>query len=189
MTLQTRQALQWTTRAASHEGRKQTEGCVPECLAANPPKLAMECDRFCEFLVLYAKQIVQGVAPRKKFMLACRGTALDKDGKGGIRPIAVGDLIYRLLGKAILKLYSRKDCLLPYQLGVGSAGGVEPVVRVVERALSGDLPEKSEYVVQLDFTNAFNAASRVDCAKAVKTYCPGRRERRCRLCRPGRFPS
>jgi hypothetical protein len=115
---------------------------------------------------------VQGVAPGKNFKLACRGTVLDKDGKGGIRPIAVGDLIYRLLGKAILKLYSRKDCLLPYQLGVGSPGGVDPIVRGVERALEGDLPEKYEFVVQLDFTNAYLAASRVDCAKAVKAHCP-----------------
>jgi hypothetical protein len=84
----------------------------------------------------------------------------------------IGNLIYRLLGKAILKLYSRKDSLLPYQLGVGSPGGVEPVIRVIERALEGDLPEKYEFVVQLDSTNASNATSRVDCAKAVKAHCP-----------------
>jgi hypothetical protein len=127
-------------------------------------------ERFRDFLVLYAKQVAQGIAPGRELMLACRGTPMDKDGKGGVRPIAVGDLIYNIVAKSLLRLYSRPDCLLPYQLGVRSPGGIEPVVRAVERGLEGELEQ--EYVVQLDFTNAYNSVSRVDCAKAVKKHCP-----------------
>jgi hypothetical protein len=126
-------------------------------------------ERFRDFLVLYAKQVAQGLAAERELMLACRGTPLDKDGKGGVRPIAVGDLIYNIVAKYLLRLYSRPNCLLPYQLGVRSPGGIEPVVQAVERGLEGEVEQ--EYVVQLDFTNAYNSVSRVDCAKADKKHC------------------
>jgi hypothetical protein len=43
--------------------------------------------------------------------------------------MAVGDMIYRLVTKAIIRHSERRDFLLPYHFGVGKKGGVEPVVR------------------------------------------------------------
>ncbi len=64
---------------------------------------------------------------------------LKKD--GGIRPIACGELLYRLATKVLLRKAFRSDYLEPFQLGVGSKGGVEPVVRTVEMALAGQLDQ------------------------------------------------
>jgi hypothetical protein len=133
-------------------------------------KLAMSREKFREFLVQYAKMVAQGVAPGKEMMLACRGTPLDKDGKGGVRPIAVGDLMCNVIAKSLLILYARSDCLLPWQLGVKSLGGVEPLVCPVEKMVEGKV--EREYACQLDMTNAYNTASRVDVFKAGKKYCP-----------------
>jgi hypothetical protein len=130
----------------------------------------MSREKFREFLVQYAKMVAQGVAPGKEMMLACRGTPLDKDGKGGVRPIAVGDLMCNVIAKSLLILYARSDCLLPWQLGVKSLGGVEPLVCPVEKMVEGKV--EREYACQLDMTNAYNTASRVDVFKAGKKYCP-----------------
>jgi hypothetical protein len=130
----------------------------------------MSRERFREFTVQYAKIVARGDAPGKELTLACRGTPLDKDGKGGVRPIAVGELIWNVITKSLLSLYARADCLLPWQLGVKSPGGVEPAVRAVEMMAEGKVERK--YVCQLDMTNAYNTASRVDVSKAGKKYCP-----------------
>lgn len=62
--------------------------------------------------------------------------------------------------------------LLPNELGVGSKGGVEPVVRAVERALADELPKTYTHLVTLDFTNAFNTVDRRELAAGFKEYAP-----------------
>ncbi|RSH82983.1 hypothetical protein EHS25_005692 [Saitozyma podzolica] len=44
--------------------------------------------------------------------------------------MAVGDMIYRLVTKAIIRHSERRDFLLPYHFGVGKKGGVEPVLSI-----------------------------------------------------------
>src|SRR5689334_15621869 len=87
-------------------------------------------------------------------------------------PIAVGDMIYRLVTKAIIRHSNRRDFLLPYQIGVGSKGGVEPVVRAVERALEGSLDQPYTDLTWLDFSNAFNTVDRRDIAEGLRQYAP-----------------
>jgi hypothetical protein len=91
---------------------------------------------------------------------------------GGLRPIAVGDMIYRLATKAIVRHSNRRDFLLPYQFGVGSKGGVEPVVRAVERALEDTLDRPYTHLTSLDFSNAFNTVDRTDIAEGLRQYAP-----------------
>ena len=44
--------------------------------------------------------------------IACRAIALNKnDGNGGIRPIGIGEIIRRVLGKAIAQIFG--DCYMP----------------------------------------------------------------------------
>ena len=57
---------------------------------------------------------------------------------GGVRPIAVGELIYRFAARILLAPLETTSTLLLTQLGVGSALGVEPIVHAVER-LAEDL--------------------------------------------------
>lgn len=51
-----------------------------------------------------------------------------KEGDGSARPIAVGELICRLCAKALIVPRFQPDFLLPFQLGVKSPEGVEPII-------------------------------------------------------------
>ena len=115
--------------------------------------------------------IMVGTAPGQAMLCASRLTPLRKP-DGGLRPIAVGDMIYRLATKAIVRHSNRRDFLLPYQFGVGSKGGVEPVVRAVERALEGTLDRPYTHLTSLDFSNAFNTVDRRDIAEGLRQYAP-----------------
>ena len=77
---------------------------------------------------------------------------------GGIRPIAVGEILRRLVSKAAMRALSKKDeqLLSPLQLGVGVRGGCETVVHALREAMKDD----NSFVLQVDFKNAFNLANR-----------------------------
>lgn len=115
--------------------------------------------------------VAQGSAPGQQLLCASRLTPLAKP-DGGVRPIAVGELLFRLIAKVLLRHYFKPDMLLPVQLGVGSRGGTEPIVRAVERALADDLPQRYTHLVSLDFANAFNTVDRCELAAALRDYAP-----------------
>lgn len=85
----------------------------------------------------------------------------------GVRPIAVGDVFYRLFMGDVLAKYGTnvRDGLLPTQFGVRNPGGVESIVRMVEHAVAGDVPRAQ--ITCLDFSNAYNTLSRDTIAEAV----------------------
>jgi len=95
---------------------------------------------------------------------------LKKD--GAIRPIACGELFYGLATKVLLRKAFRSDYLEPFQLGVGSKGGVEPVVWTVELALAGQLDQDYTHLVSLDAINAFNAMARGCVAQGTSQFAP-----------------
>jgi len=123
-------------------------------------------------MVSLTASMAKGTAPDTAMLCTSRLTPLLKPG-GGIRPIAVGRLFYRQSTQAILKVAFKKEFLLPSQLGVGSKGGVEPIVRAVDRGLEGSLPQDYTHLVSLDFSNAFNTPDRLDIAAALKAHAPG----------------
>ena len=84
---------------------------------------------------------------------------------GGVRPIAVGELLRRLVSRAFCTLPEMKEriqkCFLEVnQLGVGVRGGAEAAVQCVKLRLR--LAGKAErmVVLKLDFENAYNSVSR-----------------------------
>ena len=133
--------------------------------------IALREPLFLEFLTIFTRQICQGVAPLRRLFCASRLTPLKKP-DGGIRPIAVGELIYRLSMKVILRHFSKPSMLLKNQFGVGSPGGVEPVIYAIEKALDGTLPKRYAHLVSLDFSNAFNTLNRSSLASAINSYAP-----------------
>jgi len=82
------------------------------------------------------------------------------------------ELLYKLCGKVLPKHSFRPDMLLPFQLEVGFKGRAEPVVRAVEKALEGSLPNQWSQLVSLGFTNASNSVDRKDLALRFKTFLP-----------------
>ena len=82
---------------------------------------------------------------------------LKKD--GGIRPIAVGNLLRRVVGRCVARSLADRAAkhLFPLQTGVGVRGGCEAIVHAA-RATMEKYPDK--WLLQVDFINAFNCADR-----------------------------
>ena len=91
---------------------------------------------------------------------------------GGIRPIAVGLTLRRLVSKvACTKATEKcKVALAPRQLGVGVKGGAEAVAHAARRYLAEMGPD--QVLVKLDFINAFNSVRRDAVLEAVAQHIP-----------------
>jgi len=87
-----------------------------------------------------------------------------KKADGGVRPIAVGETLRRLVGKCCVGDSSIKDAvkqlLEPRQLGVGTRGGAEVLVRAANAIVQDHGHDPATAMLQIDFTNAFNSISR-----------------------------
>ena len=81
---------------------------------------------------------------------------LKKD--GGLRPIAVGNLLRRLTSKCSMAGVVEKavTMLSPHQLGVGVNGGLEAVIHAVIELV--EEADEELMLLQVDFINAFNLA-------------------------------
>jgi hypothetical protein len=118
-------------------------------------KVFQQSECFQKFLGFLVNQIAQGKAPCAELLCASRLVPLKKD-DGGIRPIAVGEIFYRVASKSVLSTQKSPKSLLREQLGVGTPGGVEPIITKIRDHLN--LQDK--FIMKLDFTNAFNSMSR-----------------------------
>ena len=141
---------------------------VQVCFGADRPE-----KWFQKALRLMASSILQGTAKGRSMLCASRLTPLQEGGSDKIRPIACGELFYRICMKFLLKVVDHILALLPTQLGVGSPGGVEPMVELLEmerdRVIGGEGPRK---VICLDMSNAFNSISRSVIAEATFRHAP-----------------
>ncbi len=91
---------------------------------------------------------------------------------GGVRPMAVGETLRRLVCKLTLKIVKEDvpPMLLPFQLGVGTPLGSEAVIHSISEAISN--LKDDEAILQVDFQNAFNLISRDAMFELTKTYLP-----------------
>ncbi len=88
------------------------------------------------------------------------GIALPKP-RGGVRPICIGDVFYRLAATRLAQDYIgniRKACG-PYQFGQGVSSGCEAIVHFLQAALEN--PTANAAALKVDIKNAFNTRSRV----------------------------
>lgn len=115
--------------------------------------------------------MLRGDCPGASLLCSSRLIPLDKP-QGGIRPIAIGEIIYRLCMKALVRHVYKPDFLAPFQLGVRSPGGVEPIIACLQGAVDKSFPHEWSEVTLVDKTNAFNTMSRDAIAIAVATYAP-----------------
>lgn len=137
-------------------------GWTPQllCIAAEVPECLAMLHCLCS-------EIAAGTAPVPELFCASVLVAIPKkDGK--VRPLAIGELVYRVLFKLLLRTNEWGKLLLDYQLGVGSRGGVEPVTRWIDLAAEGRLPPGITHLAALDFSNAFNSIDRLSMADAIR---------------------
>ena len=95
---------------------------------------------------------------------------LKKD--GGIRPIAVGNIMRRLTSKCFMHgVADRAAALLgPHQLGVGVRGGLEAIIHSMRHVVEGG--EDDTMILQLDLINAFNCCDRDSAFRVVADVFP-----------------
>ena len=101
-------------------------------------------------------------------------TALNKK-CGGIRPVAVGKIIRRLVGKALLAEVKEDiaTALGPNQFGVGAEGGSQRVAHIMRRLFDSRQGDEDFVVCKFDLQNAFNSGLRQKMLNAVAKLLPG----------------
>ena len=114
-------------------------------------------------LIRVANLLVAGEAPPD--MMAAMASAplyalAKKD--GGVRPIAVGETLRRLVSKCCCHASksSAAAFLSPLQVGVGVPGGCEAVLHAVATVIDRSGHDSDMVMLKIDFTNAFNCINR-----------------------------
>ena len=93
---------------------------------------------------------------------------------GGVRPIAVGEVMRRLVAKCLCESVktSAIKSLWPLQAGCGSKLGAESAVHVARQWCERHALNQHKVALRLDFANAFNCVSREAMLAAVIARAP-----------------
>ena len=101
-------------------------------------------------------------------------TPLEKK-NGGIRPIAVGETLRRLVSKCASSMVVKNlhNHFHPHQMGVGTRDGGVGILHAINRAIQKHGDDSTLVMLKVDFENAFNLVSRSRMFEEVKRVCPG----------------
>ena len=125
-------------------------------------------------LTSFVNLLAAGLTPISIRPHLCGATLLaSKKKSGGLRPIAVGEVLRRLTSKC-LAASARSEVLnrlLPHQLGVGVKGGCETIIHSVSNLLSSNPPGRC-WVLLVDFSNAFNSFDREAMFREFRQHAP-----------------
>ena len=125
----------------------------------------------CDALASLAKRICTTYVDPKglEAFVASRLIALDKC--PGVRPIGVGEVIRRIIGKAILITlkYDIQDAVGPVQLCASHDGGCEATIHAMLQLFNHP---HTNAVIQVDASNAFNSLNRQTALTNVLHLCP-----------------
>ena len=154
----------------------------PSCLRANHVKEAVFCsspdsaESALEGLVGVVNLLCAGRAPPAILPYLCGATLLACNKKnGGLRPIAVGEVLRRLTSKCVSRAVHTDaiEVLSPLQVGVGIPVGCESIVHsVVSLQEDFSIPPESRCALLVDFSNAFNSVNRACMFQEVRSRIP-----------------
>ena len=101
--------------------------------------------------------------------LACRLIPLDKN--PGVRPIGIGEVLRRILGKAILSMIRDdiQEAAGSLQVCAGHESGIEAAVHAMTTVFDDD---DTEALLMADASNAFNRLNREACLHNIQHLCP-----------------
>ena len=120
--------------------------------------------------LLASGQVPVFLAP---YLAGARVFAVQKK-DGGLRPIAVGEVLRRLTGKCLSAVTQQqaKTLIWPLQVGVGAANGAEAAVHTVRNWQQRNACNKDKVTVKVDLANAFNSVSREAVLAEVRQHLP-----------------
>jgi len=132
-----------------------------DAVAGSTAPAAREC---LASLTRFMNHLLSGRAPSCLAPWLCGAplTALLKKG-GGVRPIAVGEVLRRLASRlcCLVVRPSLPSVFLPYgQVGVGIQGGLEGAIHITRHFISAHSDDDSFALLKVDMKNAFNECDR-----------------------------
>lgn len=152
----------WGKKAGTAGGMS---GLTPDHVVA----AALAADAAFAAILKLVNLILSGELPRHGSLLDSALVGTEKPG-GGVRPIAIGEVWYRLAGACALKALPKVGAsLAPLQVGAGVSGGIDAAAHAIQAALAED-PEMM--VLSTDLENAYNTVSRQAVFDAVEAEVP-----------------
>ena len=126
-------------------------------------------------LTKLTNHMAAGLAPRElaPFIAGAPLMALLKQG-GGLRPIAIGETIRRLVSKCCCEatVEDTKIIFGPLQVGVATQGGAEASIHAVRKLAADFGDDPGKIMLKVDFSNAFNMVDRTEMLAQVYEKLP-----------------
>ena len=137
--------------------------------------LSAHADEVVANLAALCQLLARGEAPATLASHLAGATlhALPKK-QGGVRPIAVGEVLRRLVGKLWCQAVREESraYLWPLQVGVGVPSGCEAAVHATRGWLHRNSGHADKILLKLDFRNAFNSIDRTALLRQVRAHAP-----------------
>ena len=151
----------------------------PSGVDANGFRRILTCKSFkrsgtelCEAIASMTKRLcTEYVDPRGlEAILANRLIPLDK-GEGAVRPIGVGEVLRRIMGKCVTKVTKPDviDASGSLQVCAGHKSGREAAIHAMRELFEHD---NSDAVLLIDASNAFNSLNRAAALHNIRVLCP-----------------
>ena len=125
----------------------------------------------CEAVALMAKKLATTLVDPDSLpaYTACRLIPLDKN--PGVRPIGIGEVLRRIIGKSITTLLKPEilSATAPLQACAGLQGGVEAAIHAL-RSIFEDTD--TDGILLVDADNAFNSLNRAVALQNTRLICP-----------------
>jgi hypothetical protein len=137
-------------------------------------KLGKEGRDFTTALLALFNALLRGAAGPAEFWSLDYVFPLQKKA-GGIRPIVIGEIFPRILGRIVARALSSQaaEFLAPLQWGIGIPGGTETVAHAVATYFrTCNAPGATTGVFTVDFSNAFNTVRRACVDEEVAARFP-----------------
>ena len=151
----------------------------PSGLRANHLKKAVFCpssihaNHTSQCLTNVVNLLCAGKAPHDVVPYLCGASLLPcKKKDGGLRPIAVGEVLRRLTSKCAARavLPDALQILSPLQVGVGLPTGCEAILHSVMNVHKNPcIPPDQRFTLLVDFSNAFNSVDRTVMFQEVRS--------------------
>ena len=133
-------------------------------------------DEALEQVTSLCNLLARGGAPEflSQYLAGASLMALEKPG-GGIRPIAIGEVLRRLVAKCFCNLHEPdvKTYLWPKQIGVAAPLGAEVGSQTVRQWCQRNQASEGKVLFIADFENAFNTVDRGRFLREVRHHLPG----------------
>ena len=148
----------------------------PSGVDANGFRRILTCKSFkrsgtepCAAIASMTKRLrTEYVDPRGlEAILANRLIPLDK-GEGAVRPIGVGEVLMRIMGRCVTKVTNLIDASGSLQVCAGHKSGSEAAIHAMRELFEHD---NSDTVLLIDASNAFNSLNRAAALHNIRVLC------------------